>query len=149
MPKRVQIALAVVVVAVLAMLGWQILRFREPVYQGKELTVWLEQFGANRWGRGNRELGSQAEAAIRHIGTNAVPILLERMARRESSIRIQLTSRIPNRWLNRFHLAGVNEYCRRVSECRRLGAYGFAALGPDAKPAVPALIALLSDKHPD
>jgi hypothetical protein len=43
MRKRVQIALAVVVAAGLAVVGWQVLRpqEREAVYQGKRLSVWL------------------------------------------------------------------------------------------------------------
>jgi HEAT repeat protein len=45
-----------------------------------------------------------------------------------------------------FHIANLNEYLHEVDQQRCLGAYGFAALGAEAKPAVPALIALLDDK---
>lgn len=37
MRKRVQIALAVLLVAILGMIMWQVVRLREPVYQGKPL----------------------------------------------------------------------------------------------------------------
>jgi HEAT repeat protein len=49
---------------------------------------------------------------------------------------------VPKRWLARFHLRSVSNY-------RHLGAYGLIALGADAKPSIPTLIALLNDKNPD
>jgi hypothetical protein len=42
MRKRVHIALVVVLVILAGMSAWQGLRQREPVYQGKRLSVWLE-----------------------------------------------------------------------------------------------------------
>ena len=78
MRKRVYIALAVLLVMLAGVIAWQVLRLREPVYQGKRLSVWLVQYGTNHWSAGrNGELDKQAEAAIRHIGTNAIPTLLE------------------------------------------------------------------------
>ena len=43
MRKRVKIALAVLVVLLLAVFGWELSRRREPepVYQGKPLSYWL------------------------------------------------------------------------------------------------------------
>jgi C-terminal processing protease CtpA/Prc len=44
MRKRVHIALAVLLVILAGVSGWQVLRLREPVYQGKPLRVWLNSF---------------------------------------------------------------------------------------------------------
>src|SRR5436309_9540046 len=41
--KRVQIALAVLLVAVGGVITWQALRLREPVYQGRPLIVWIKE----------------------------------------------------------------------------------------------------------
>ena len=41
MRNRVRIALAVLLVALVGGIIWQALREREPVYQGKRLSVWL------------------------------------------------------------------------------------------------------------
>jgi hypothetical protein len=143
MRKRVYIALAVVLVALAGVIAWQVLREREPVYQGKPLRVWLVQYGTNHWSAGrNGELDRQAEAAIQHLGTNAIPLYLKIITTRESSLKLKLLALVPKRWLARFHLRSVNNY-------RHLGAYGLIALGADAKPSVPALIALLNDKNPD
>jgi hypothetical protein len=150
MPKRVQIALAGLIMTILGVFAWQVLHEREPVYQGKRLSVWLEQYGTNHWsgGRGD-EVDTATESAIRQIGTNAIPIYLEMMASKESSLTIKLLSSIPSRWFGWAHLPSSGDYRHKVEMRRRLGAYAFIALDRDAKPAVPALIALLNDKHPD
>jgi hypothetical protein len=44
MLKRVQIALAVVLVILAGVIGWQGLRLREPVYQGRRLSDWLNAY---------------------------------------------------------------------------------------------------------
>jgi hypothetical protein len=54
------------------------LRPSEPVYRGKPLTQWLAPSlsnpdrGATEWGARSLE----ADEAVRHVGTNAVPTLL-------------------------------------------------------------------------
>jgi hypothetical protein len=42
MRRRVYIALAVLLVMLAGVIAWQVLRLREPVYQGKRLSYWLE-----------------------------------------------------------------------------------------------------------
>ncbi|MGO8925638.1 MAG: HEAT repeat domain-containing protein [Limisphaerales bacterium] len=138
MRKRVHIALAVLLVMLAGVIAWQVLRQREPVYQGKVLSSWLKQYGTNHWsaGRGG-ELEKQAETAIRQIGTNAIPPYLSIITTRESPLKLKLLALVPKRWLDRFHLRSVYDY-------RFLGSYGLIALGAEAKPAVPVLIALLN-----
>jgi hypothetical protein len=143
MRKRVYIALAVLLVALAGVITWQVLREREPVYQGKRLSAWLKQYGTNHWAAGSGgELDKQAETAIRQIGTNAIPLYLSIITTRESPLKLKLLALVPKRWLVRFHLRGVYEL-------RFLGSYGLIALGAEAKPAVPVLIALLNDKDPE
>jgi hypothetical protein len=142
MKRRVQIVLAILAVAALTVLVREILRFREPVYQGKRLSVWLTQYGTNHWSARGGEAEKQAANAIRHIGTNAIPIYLEMMTTRESPLKLKLMALVPRGWLARFHL-------RSVYNDRLLGDYGLIALGVDARSSVPALIALLNDTNPD
>jgi hypothetical protein len=127
-------------------LVFYLLRPGEPVYQGKPLRAWLEQFGTNHWSAGHVELDQQAEAAIQHIGTNAAPIYLQLMASRESPLAVKLLTLASQPWLARFHVQGVAEYRKKLDMRKSLGAYGFIALGAKARPFVPALIALNSDK---
>jgi len=143
MRKRVQIALAVLLGAILGVLVWQIFRFREPVYQGKRLSVWLEQYGTNHWSAGQSgDLDKQAEIAIRQIGTNAIPLYLGMMTTTEWPLKIKLMAHIPRQLLAGF-------YTRSVYEYRILCADGLIALGEEAKSAVPALINLLNHRDPD
>jgi HEAT repeat len=143
--KRVQVALAILVVVVAGVIAWQVLGDGEPVYQGRPLSVWLVQYGTNHWSEGHwsvgrkGELEAQAENAIRQIGTNAIPLCLRIIATRDSAL-LKLVSLFPERWLPPFYRPSPPDY-------QFQGAYGLIALGADAKPAVPALIAMLNDDH--
>ena len=44
MQKRVYIALAVLLVMLAGVIAWQVLHLREPIYQGKRLSSWLEAY---------------------------------------------------------------------------------------------------------
>ena len=145
MRKRFQFALAVLLIALSGVIAWQLLREREPVYRGKRLSVWLVQYGTNHWSKGHwsvgrrGELDTQAENAIRQIGTNAISTCLRIIATRDSPL-FKVVPLLPERWVAPFYKSSVPEY-------QFQGAYGLIALGAAAKPAVPALIALLNDSH--
>jgi hypothetical protein len=80
----------VVAVAFLVMVTWH---SREPVYQGRRLSQWLE--GTFQWdGRNyseNRE-GSAKEAVL-HMGTNAIPTLLRLMSKKDYLFTVLLHKR--------------------------------------------------------
>jgi HEAT repeats len=142
---RFQIALAVLLVAVVGVIAWRGLREREPVYQGRRLSVWLVQYRTNHWAEGHwskgrkGELETQAENAIRQIGTNAIPTFLRMMGTRDSPVS-KLVSLFPERWVAPLYKSSLPAY-------QFQGASGLIALGTDAKPAVPALITMLNDSH--
>jgi hypothetical protein len=86
MRKRVQIALAVLLVVIVGGIAWLVWPAREPVYQGKGLRVWLQETrwatglehgelnagGVGVWVIGPRgDSDGSAEEAVRQIGTNA------------------------------------------------------------------------------
>jgi len=58
MRKRVQIALAILFVALVSVMVWQGLREREPVHQGKPLGVWLRSL----------DMGSPAQERVTGVG---------------------------------------------------------------------------------
>jgi len=118
----------------------------EPAYQGKALRSWLEQFGTNHWAPGHGgNLDRQAETALQHFGTNAVPIYLQMMTTRESPLKVKLLTLGEKPWLDAFHFPSVAQYRKQLDLRKTLGAYGFIALGEKAKPCIPALIALNND----
>ncbi len=76
MRKWVQIVFAVLLVAVGGVIAWQVMRPHEPepVYQGKQLSVWL------RDSIGTEELTN----AVRQIGTNGIPTLPKMLRKKDS-----------------------------------------------------------------
>jgi hypothetical protein len=136
MRKRVQIALAVLLLVVVGVIAWQVLRSSEPVYQGRPLSGWLDQWEKSSLFPGS-EARNQAQAAIRQIGTNALPLFLEWAAAHDSILKKKVMALAKRQSLIKVHLRSEEDYHARSDA-------GFSALGPMAKPAVPALIDLLS-----
>ena len=138
MRKRYRIALTVLFVTIAGLIAWQSLR--EPVYQGKRLSVWLDQYGTNHFPTvRDGPLGKEAETAIRRIGTNAIPVYLKILTTRDPPLKLKVMALVSNRWLARLQVRSVYDY-------RWSGAFGLIALGTEAKSALPALFGLLSDK---
>jgi hypothetical protein len=131
----------VVLVFVAGVVLWLLLRQVEPVFNGKPLTAWAQQYGSNNWTR-RKDLALEAEVAVRQIGTNAIPFLLDLMRARDSDLKKRLRKHLPQKWHDPLHL---NDDSGKV---RRIGAHGLAALGTNAPTAVPALIELAT-QHPD
>lgn len=102
MPKRVQIALAVLLVAIVGVMMWEVLREREPVYQGKSLSQWLEEYNQNFLFL-NSPIRAQAKSAVGQIGTNALPILLEWTAKKDSILKKELMALAKRQSLVKIH----------------------------------------------
>jgi HEAT repeat protein len=162
MRKRHRIALAVLVVALVGVVVWQVLCSQEPepFYHGKPLSAWLEQYydalenpespmtggptvtGVTADGLGGEESAKQAEAALRTIGTNALPVLLLMAKAHDSALK--------GEWIRlSFRLSPITYHPRSDFVYRGMAALGFFTLGSDAKPAVPALTRLLSEQYAD
>src|SRR6266478_2350723 len=87
MGKKRGILLAILLVALAGGVGWLLLRPREPVYQAKPLSAWLEQYyGSNLTliTDTNSPARLEAENAIRQIGTGGLPLLLRLISTRDS-----------------------------------------------------------------
>lgn len=50
-------------------------RFREPFYNGEPLSVWLRSLDPNQYIQ--EEDRQQARAAVKHIGAEALPLLIK------------------------------------------------------------------------
>ena len=79
-PGRLLLALGGLCIAGLLTAAWLgSARTREPAVRGRPLTHWLRQYEASRIPGGDARalaLRDQARAAVRELGTNAVPFLL-------------------------------------------------------------------------
>jgi HEAT repeat protein len=131
--RRTKFIIALCLLAAIGGLAWILWRPREPVYQGKRLSHWLEHYDGNFSTITEQSWMRQADEAIRQIGTNAIPILLERIAEKDSALKKKLLLWSP---MKLQQALGVVPARMRNSE----GRCGFEALGTNARCAVPALI---------
>jgi len=115
---------------------------REPVYRGKPLTAWAQQYGSNHWS-GGRVLADEAEVAIRQIDTNkSIPFLVNLMRATDTPLKKKLRRFLPGKWHAQLHLIDDS------GNVTRIGAHGIAALGTNASAAVLPLIDL-AKTHPE
>ena len=139
--RWILLAGAVAAVALLVLLT----RDREPSCQGRSLSAWLQVYA--------RELDDppsdrKAEAAIRQIGTNALPFLV-RWVRHESTG--DALKRMVNAMLFRMPEASTPRALQRwadpeLSEPKGVtAAKAFAVLGDQARPVIPELTKLMND----
>ena len=111
---------------------------REPVYQGKKLSEWLEEADIGVW---PRPTVVPADEAIRQIGTNALPMIAQLLRARDSALKRKLLRVSYKVSFIGFHITAQNErHSRAITGCW--------ALGPAAKPLVPELATALSYMDP-
>ncbi|HWQ91319.1 MAG TPA: HEAT repeat domain-containing protein [Clostridia bacterium] len=146
MTNRVKLALAVLAAVLLALAVWQCLRSGEPSYQGRTLTAWLLDYVAadKPFPITEEEKATMHRAgdAIRDMGTNAVPHLIKLVSAKDSSFKHIITIIAQHQSIVRVNL-------RTEKEKRQMAVFGFYALGPMGKSAVPALVELLNSQDHD
>ena len=137
MPTRVHIALAVLLVMLVGVIGWQVLHLREPIYQGKRLSSWLEAYklygvaGVETWQV--RVEQQEADEAVRRIGTNALPTLLRMLRAKDSALKVKLMDLVKRQHYFRIEYTPADELNYRACSA-------FGVLRVKAQSAVPALI---------
>ncbi|MBI4663872.1 MAG: HEAT repeat domain-containing protein [Verrucomicrobia bacterium] len=118
--------------------GFFVWRSREPDYQDKRLSAWLENFSP-----GNSHASwLEGREALLQMGTGALPFLLENLGSTDSRLRLFLMS-----WAQRQRVVKVRfrpAYYRRF--CARRA---FEALGLAAKPAVTQLAQMAERRTED
>ena len=125
MNKRRVLILSIALTAVACAIVFSTMERREPVYQGRRLSQWLDDFDGS---------GSPKEAvakdAIRQMGTQALPALVGLLGRTDVPFKRTLAS-----WLGRQSLVQIRF---TWAEARRAqAARGIAVIGPAAVPAPP------------
>jgi hypothetical protein len=137
MRKTRAAAITALVLATLSALLWILLSLgeREPVYQGKTLTYWLSDFWPGR--NPTPEKREQNILAVRQIGTNAIPILLQWISARDGPLKARMVT-----WISRH--PWVPFRIKSSVDKNMLGASGFWILGKSqAGSAVPALVEIV------
>jgi hypothetical protein len=132
-PRR--LILTLLPVALLGALAWFIFRAPpEPSYQGKPLRKWLALYTQGTIINTNQ----QADEAVRHLGTNALPTLLQLLQDRDGPLKTKFIS-----LLQQLHFPLP---LQRATYPNYQAGMAFQALGPDAAIAVPALVQIYRKK---
>jgi HEAT repeat protein len=122
--------------AFLSWFAWFILHPHEPAWQGKPLSRWLDE--AFRAGpNGTSPVKAEAETAIRQLGTNALPLLLE-MADTHYTVFRQVLQTANAQEFAFLHLPPQEGRDQVVP-------WAFEIIGPTAAPAVPELTRIVTD----
>ncbi len=120
-------------------------RTREPVYQGKTVSQWLEPAsGPGLQGAPPAiQVGPRgAPPAIQVMGSNAVPGLISMLRCKDSTLRTKFSG-----WVSKHAWLKSKIKLRPPAvEMQRRGLSGVAALGPVAKAAIPDVVNLLTNQ---
>jgi HEAT repeats/PBS lyase HEAT-like repeat len=143
MGRKRQVLFVFVAITIMAGLAWAVLREPpEPVYQGKKLSVWLEESYVSRGSIIGVGPNPGMDPFIRQFGTNAIPTLLRMLRARDSKIKLKLwdLSQTQNMVRFRVPLSWVGAYFPTGE-----AAEAFGALGASASNAVPQLLQTYRD----
>jgi hypothetical protein len=132
--KWLKCALAVLALLVIIFATWLLTRPREPEYQGRSLSAWLDDYNkAGTW-----EKIEPTSAAIRAMGTNCLPFLLARIKHNPSRWTERLVVLLSKQRLLKIPFYGDDRY-------RFASIVALHVLGPQAAPVCPELLALTKE----
>jgi len=121
---------------------------REPHYQGRSLSQWLIDVSP----RNPEQREDRAYPAIRAIGTNSIPYLLDWVSYEQKPSHLRntlrwLLGRLPPSLRFRAPTSLLNwVYVDRQSARAEAVPAAFEALGRAAEPAIPALVRIMNDQ---
>lgn len=146
MKRGARILLLAVLVVVIAALAWEIFREREPEYQGKTLSEWLENYTFIRDTSETAEQielrrtkSREADEAVRNIGTKALPFLGKMLTGKDSKFVTRLKELAE--WQNIIHFRFADRLDRQLRALE-----GVRVLGKQAGPLIPMLGRALNEQ---
>src|ERR1700722_1364899 len=128
--KRIRIIVMVVAVMVIGVVAIAIFRDREPRYQERTLTEWIEYDIKKRASDPEHQA---AERAVKQMAPDAIPWLLRWAEKHDSSLKLKVIDFLNKHPAIHLHLKPAFEYYLIAFD-------GFQLLGSEAKPAWPMLI---------
>jgi hypothetical protein len=147
-----RVAVAGFVVVLLFGAVWQLCQPREPVYQGKTLSAWLDQYSKPRVAAGSQKAVDQdadPATAIRHIGPDGIPYLLEWIGTQDSAMKMLVLTRVNHwQWIGKLIATlGLQKpyenWAFQSTTLPKKAYLGFRILAQEAQPAVPQLVRLI------
>jgi len=121
--------LAVIVLTVVVFKAVQPMPSKEPEYQGRKLSDWVDILGDGK----SKEQKAQAVEALREMGTNALPILVDKICAATPRWKQEISVFAWNHGFDPFGNFG--------GEPEQINAFGaIVQLKQDAYPAIPLLV---------
>lgn len=105
------------------------------VYEERHLSTWVQELVPAY----PLETRLRAREAVSSIGTNAIPLFLEYLSKRDN--------RFMNLWQRTLEKLGKRSPLPEPLTLRNLAVAGFGALGPHGRSAVPEIQKLMMDRH--
>jgi HEAT repeat protein len=141
MKLRTKILGASIVALLCIFVIWLSLCSSERRYQGKTLRQWTTQLQVSTVEM-DMKSRSEAVAALRSIGTNAIPYLLADLRYETSGLKMRTAQLSAN-----FHFPdwAIPKNWENQNYIKEQGVLGFRALGELAAPAIPELAVLLTN----
>jgi HEAT repeat protein len=128
-----RITFTVLIIAILGVCLWSASTPREPSYNGKPISVWLQDstpYGVD---------SPDAIEALRHIGINAIPTLLRMLRANDSPLKTKCIELLDRQDSVRIKIIPARD--------KNYQAFlGFDSLGADATNAVAELVAIYAEK---
>ncbi|MBI3413988.1 MAG: HEAT repeat domain-containing protein [Verrucomicrobia bacterium] len=119
-------------------------RIREPAYQGKRLSAWLMDLDRSGAGAENftAEKEARAEEAIRQMGAECIPVLLDLLRSHNSRLMLKLIEfgqehEFAEKLVAKFKFSDATAKAELAKDA-------FMVLGEKAKPAIPELMKMLN-----
>jgi hypothetical protein len=138
MTQRIPLIIGIILLSGLAVWIWSSAP-EEPMHEGKPLTVWLKRhvptsaadppYNSPGW--------KKADEALRKIGTNGIPVLLEMISATDSPLKLKFLD-----WIGKYKRLDRHYAYQKNEEA----AYAFEMLGTNAASAVPALIRIYEER---
>jgi hypothetical protein len=82
---------------------------RVPVYRGKSLPVWLRTYAVSSSSRLHSREWNEADDAVRHMGTNCIPVLLHMIREKDSKLKLLVMSLARKQRVVRLHFVAAAE----------------------------------------
>jgi hypothetical protein len=137
---------AVIAVAIVAVAVWP--GEREPEYQGKKLSEWLELYTKSLYDTGDEKnpIAMEAKEAVSQIGTNAVPKLIEWLQPSPNHGRLEAARGFLHLPFGVYYVIGFFSAGAPMDHTTK-AVYGFSILRERAIEALPELSRMLKDTN--
>lgn len=135
--RRIRVIVILVAVIVIGVVAITFFRTREPRYQGRTLSEWVES--AEEYSETDLQW-QNASHAVKQMASNAIPILLDWVRSEDSPVREKVIV-----WINQ--KVPLRSHVKLAFQWHYAAMTGFALLGNEAQPAWPALVKLTSSAN--